>query len=77
MASSWLLRRVTLVRTDVSEELSASFNRVTIIGELETTLGITNNKTNVAKKYQLSSLGISSQRLLVTASFLFHIFLSP
>jgi hypothetical protein len=36
MASSGMLRRVTLVRTDVSEELSASFIRVTRIGELGT-----------------------------------------
>jgi hypothetical protein len=33
-----MLRRVTLVRTDVSEELSASYIRVTRIGELRTTL---------------------------------------
>jgi hypothetical protein len=32
MVSSGMLRRVTLVRTDVSEELSASFIRVTRIG---------------------------------------------
>jgi hypothetical protein len=38
MASLGMLRRVSLVRTDVSEELSASFIRVTRIGELETTL---------------------------------------
>jgi hypothetical protein len=37
MVSSVMLRRVALVRTDVSEELSASFIRVTRIGELETT----------------------------------------
>jgi hypothetical protein len=36
-----MLRRVTLVRTDVSEELSASFIRVTRIGELGTTLRLT------------------------------------
>jgi hypothetical protein len=41
MACSGMLRRVALVRTDVSEELSASFNRVTRIGELETTLAVT------------------------------------
>jgi hypothetical protein len=33
-----MLRRVTLVRTDVSEELSASIIRVTRIGELGTFL---------------------------------------
>jgi hypothetical protein len=38
MASSAMLRRVGLVRTDVSDELSASINRVTRIGELGTTL---------------------------------------
>jgi hypothetical protein len=35
--SSGLLRRVALVRTDVSEEPDASFIRVTKIGELGTT----------------------------------------
>jgi hypothetical protein len=34
MASSGMLRHVALVRTDVSEELSAAFIRVTRIGEL-------------------------------------------
>jgi hypothetical protein len=39
----WDLRRVALVRTDASEELSASFIRVTRIGELGTTLAVTSN----------------------------------
>jgi hypothetical protein len=34
MASSEMLRRMALVRTDVSEQLSTSFIRVTGIGEL-------------------------------------------
>jgi hypothetical protein len=34
MASSGMLRRVALVTTDVSQELSLSFIRVTSIGEL-------------------------------------------
>jgi hypothetical protein len=38
MVSSGMLRRVDLVRTDVSEELRASFTRVTRFGELGTTL---------------------------------------
>jgi hypothetical protein len=36
MASYGMLLSVALVRTDVSEELSASFMRVTRIGELGT-----------------------------------------
>jgi hypothetical protein len=39
--SSGMLRRVALVRTDVSKEHSASFIRVTKIGELGTTLAAT------------------------------------
>jgi hypothetical protein len=34
----------TAVRTDVSEELSASFIRVTRIAELGTTLAVTSNR---------------------------------
>jgi hypothetical protein len=41
--SSGMLRRVDLVRTDVSERLSASFIRATRIGELGT-LAITSNR---------------------------------
>jgi hypothetical protein len=38
MVSSGMLRGVVLVRTDVSEELSTSFIRVTRIGELGTSV---------------------------------------
>jgi hypothetical protein len=38
-----MLRHVALVRTDVSEELSASVIRVTRIGELGTMLALTSN----------------------------------
>jgi hypothetical protein len=50
-----MLRRVALVRTDVSEELSTSIIRVTRIGKLITTLAVTSNRRGV-------------RRLLVTAS---------
>jgi hypothetical protein len=43
MASSGMLRRVDLVRTDVSDELSAYFIRVTTLGELRTTLAVSGN----------------------------------
>jgi hypothetical protein len=44
MASSGMLHRVALVRTDVSDELSASFIRVTRIGKLGTTLAVISNR---------------------------------
>jgi hypothetical protein len=44
MVSSGMLRHVALVRTDVPEEPSASFIRVTRIGELGTTLAATSNR---------------------------------
>jgi hypothetical protein len=50
-----MLRCVTLVRTDVSEELSASFLRVTRIGELGTALAVTSNRRTVQRKEALSS----------------------
>jgi hypothetical protein len=44
MASSGMLRRVALLRTGVSEELSASIIRLTRIGELRITLAVTSNR---------------------------------
>jgi hypothetical protein len=44
MASSGMLRRVALVRTDVSEELGASIIRVTRICELGKTLAVASNR---------------------------------
>jgi hypothetical protein len=49
MVSSGILRRVALVRTDVSEEPSAPFIRVTIIGELGTTQAATSNRRTLRR----------------------------
>jgi hypothetical protein len=49
MASSGMLRHVALVIIDVSQELSASFIRVTRIGELETTLAVTSNRRTLRR----------------------------
>jgi hypothetical protein len=49
MVSSGILRRVALVRTDFSEELSASFIRVTRIDELGTTLALTSNRRTLRR----------------------------
>jgi hypothetical protein len=45
MASSGMLRLVALVGTDVSEELSASFIRVTRLSELGRTPAVTSNRS--------------------------------
>jgi hypothetical protein len=44
-----MLRRVALLRTDVSEESGASFIRVTRIGELGTTQAVTSNRRTVRR----------------------------
>jgi hypothetical protein len=49
MVCSRMLRPVALVRTDVSEELSASFIRVTGIGELGTMLAVTSNRRTLRR----------------------------
>jgi hypothetical protein len=58
MVSSGVLRRVALVKTDVSEEFSAYFIRVTRIGELGT---VTSNRRTLQRntKEALSSSGTS------------------
>jgi hypothetical protein len=58
MVYSGMLRRVALVRTDVSEEPSGSFIRVTRFGELGTTLAATSCE---------EILGISMKGALVSS----------
>jgi hypothetical protein len=73
MASSGMLRRVALVKTDISEELCVSFIRVTRIGDLGTTLAVTSNRRMLRRNTLLRSV----RRLLVIGSvFLVHLFLS-
>jgi hypothetical protein len=48
-----MLRRVALVRTDVSVELSASFIGVTRIGELGTTLPVTSNRRTLCYAHKV------------------------
>jgi hypothetical protein len=55
MMSSGMLRRVALVRTDVSEEPGASFIRVTKIGELGTTQAATSNRSMLRRILEESS----------------------
>jgi hypothetical protein len=55
-----LLRRVALVRTDVSEEPGASFIRVTKIGALGTTQAATSNRRTLRRN-------TSVRRLLIAA----------
>jgi hypothetical protein len=62
MASSGMLRRVALVRTDVSEELGSSFIRLTRIGELGTTLSVTSNRRTLL----VTASVVPSSPILVT-----------
>jgi hypothetical protein len=49
----WMLRRTALVITDVAEELSASFIRVTRISELGTTLAVTSNQRTLRRNWSI------------------------
>jgi hypothetical protein len=60
IAFSGMLRSVAVVRTNASEELSASFIRATSIGELRTTLAVTSNRRTPRGN-------ISSQRVSVAS----------
>jgi hypothetical protein len=53
MASSGMLRRVALVRTDVSEDLSPSFIRTTRIGDLGTTVAVSSNRRTLRRNTKL------------------------
>jgi hypothetical protein len=63
LASSVMLGRVALVRTDVSEELSASIIRVTRIGKLGT--------------FAVEDATVHDHRREIVKSYMFNIILSP
>jgi hypothetical protein len=67
MLSPGLLRCVALVRTDVSEDPSASFIKVTKIGDLGTTLAVTSNRRTLRRNILLVAASvIPSSHILVT-----------
>jgi hypothetical protein len=66
MPSSGILRCVALVRTDVSDERSASIFRVTGVGGLET-YAINSNRSTLRRNTMWFSRRRSECRLLVTA----------
>jgi hypothetical protein len=64
--SSGMLRRVALVRNDVSEEPSASFIRVTRIGELGTTLAVTSNRRTLRRHHSSYEIVYFIVRIIVS-----------
>jgi hypothetical protein len=80
VAYSVMLRRVVLVRTDVSEEISTSFIRVTRIGELAfTSVCFCRLFPHIPYTYTvaLDKLGLQflrKRRYYTDALFLFHIY---
>jgi hypothetical protein len=76
MVSSGMLRRMALVRTDISEEPGASFIRVTRIGELGATHAATSNRVRCEeipipkRRFLQEPHGVTSQKtpfFIVTA----------
>jgi hypothetical protein len=67
-----MLHRVAVVKTDVPEELKASFIRVTRIGEIRTTLSATSNRLTLRRNTKcilrqlLVTVNVSSSPTLVT-----------
>jgi hypothetical protein len=65
MVSSGLLRRVALVRTDVSEEPGTFFNRVTKIGELGTKQAATSNRRRMVPSGLLRRENLKSYKIVI------------
>jgi hypothetical protein len=70
-----MLRRVALVRTDVAEELSASFIRVTRIGELGTTQAATSSRRTlrlIASHAFTPGLSYFPKTVITTADIIYN-----
>jgi hypothetical protein len=67
MPSTGMLRRVPLVRTDVSDECIASIIRVTRLGELGTALAVTSNRSTLRRNAPITITDISSHRAPVAS----------
>jgi hypothetical protein len=65
-----MLRRVALVRSNVSEERSASFIRMTRIGELGTTLAVTSNRSTLRRNTKTPILHSHRREYLI--SYIYH-----
>jgi BRCT domain type II-containing protein len=61
MASSGMLRRVALIRTDFSEEISVYIIKVTRIGVLRTTLAVISNRRTVRRNTKIKMLNLKPQ----------------
>jgi hypothetical protein len=65
-----MLRRMALVRTDVSEEPGASFIRVTKIGELGTTQAADNNRRTLRRSISSQRKSVASYGYIPTSPIL-------
>jgi hypothetical protein len=68
MAPSEILLHVALVRTDVSEGLSASFIRVTRFCQLGTTLAVTSKEIVTASVVPISSILVTLMKEALSSS---------
>jgi hypothetical protein len=74
MPFSGMVRRLALVRTDVSEELSASIISVKKIGELGTTLAVTSTLMMEALSSSEASVLTRTTRRYVPEDGIIHLF---
>jgi hypothetical protein len=69
MSSSWMLRRVALVRTDISEERIASIISVTRIGKIGTALAVTGNRRATTLVTLMMEVILSPETWLFSSGF--------